>query len=86
MQAAAAAAGGSDGDGGGGGDDDDEYDPLEAYMAEVNREVAANKPTHNKPKPDKDLGLDEAADPVAEYMQVGGVGGWEVWDGWEVGS
>ncbi|KAG2453554.1 hypothetical protein HYH02_001773 [Chlamydomonas schloesseri] len=75
--AGAAAAGGNTGagaSGGGGGNggagDDEEYDPLEAFMAEINSEVAANKPTAARAKPDAALACDEVADPATEYMAV----------------
>lgn len=48
---------------------DDEYDPLEAFMAEINQEVAENKP--NKPSGAQEAAAcDEAADPATEYMAV----------------
>ncbi|PNW75333.1 hypothetical protein CHLRE_12g522850v5 [Chlamydomonas reinhardtii] len=68
--AAAPAATGKAGGAGGGGGEDEEYDPLEAFMAEINSEVAANKPTASKAKPDAALACDEAADPATEYMAV----------------
>lgn len=43
----------------------DDYDPLDAFMAGVQREVVANKPT-NRARPG--LELDEA-DHVADYME-----------------
>eukprot|EP00879_Flechtneria_rotunda_P027393 GHRR01029341.1.p1 GENE.GHRR01029341.1~~GHRR01029341.1.p1 ORF type:complete len:351 (+),score=108.74 GHRR01029341.1:127-1179(+) len=50
-------------------DADDEYDPLEAFMAEINQEVADNKP--NKPAgTDQAEACDEANDPATEYMAV----------------
>jgi hypothetical protein len=50
--------------------DDDEYDPLEAFMAEVNQEVAANKP--NKPNGVQEVQqCDDLLDPATEYMEVG---------------
>lgn len=49
--------------------EDDEYDPLEAFMAEVNQEVAANKP--NKPAGLQEVQqCDDVADPATEYMEV----------------
>jgi len=70
--AAAAAAAAAAGGGGGGDDDDDDddYDPLEAFMAEVNAEVAANKPGAAGPRPDASTACDDEADPAAEYMEV----------------
>lgn len=47
------------------GGDDDDYDPLDAFMAGVQREVVANKPT-NRARPG--LELDES-DHVADYME-----------------
>jgi hypothetical protein len=42
---------------------------LEAFMAEVNQEVAANKP--NKPAGAADIErCDDVADPATEYMEV----------------
>ncbi|WIA29633.1 hypothetical protein OEZ86_012120 [Tetradesmus obliquus] len=51
-------------------DDDDEYDPLEAFMAEINQEVKENRP--NKPPGAQQAAqaCDEAADPATEYMAV----------------
>lgn len=67
---AAAAAAGAAGAAGGGGEEEEEYDPLEAFMAEVNQEVAANKP--NKPAGVADVQqCDDVADPATEYMEVG---------------
>lgn len=55
-------------------EEDDDYDPLEAFMAEVNQEVAANKP--NKPSDLQEVQqCDDVADPATEYMEVG-VWGW----------
>ena len=44
-----------------------EDDPLDAFMAEINQEVKADKPAAVKPK--GDLELDEE-DNVADYMEV----------------
>lgn len=49
---------------------DDDYDPLESFMAEINQEVAANKPGAAGPRPDAALACDDVADPAAEYMEV----------------
>ncbi len=50
-----------------------EYDPLDAFMQEINAEVSA-KPAASKAKPDERLACDEEAEPAAEYMAVGGAG------------
>ncbi|GLC43085.1 hypothetical protein PLESTB_000864700 [Pleodorina starrii] len=68
--AAAAAGGGGGGSGGGAGDDDDEYDPLDAFMAEIDQEVAANKPSTRIRADSEALACDEEADPATEYMEV----------------
>ena len=64
---------------------EEEYDPLDAFMAEVDAEVAAAKPTH-KAKPSAAMACDEETDGAAEYMAVrkgdGGVHGGEE-GGWQ---
>ena len=45
-----------------------EYDPLDAFMAEVDAEVAAARPTH-KAKPAAELACDEEPDAL-DYAQV----------------
>ncbi|KAF8073162.1 DEAD-box ATP-dependent RNA helicase 24 [Scenedesmus sp. PABB004] len=67
------AAGAAAADGGGGDDDDDdddEYDPLEAFMADIHQEVAANKPNKAAGAAGGAAACDEAADPATEYMAV----------------
>lgn len=44
-----------------------EADPLDAFMAEINQEVTADKPSQAKPA--RELELDED-DPVASFMEV----------------
>ncbi|GIL70856.1 hypothetical protein Vretimale_3928 [Volvox reticuliferus] len=56
--------------GAGGGGEDDEYDPLDAFMAEINQEVEANKPTARSRPGNEATACDEEADPAAEYMEV----------------
>ena len=51
--------------------EEEEYDPLDAFMAEVNAEVAASKPTH-RDKPSAGLACDERVDGAADYMAVRG--------------
>lgn len=60
----------ADGGGGKGGGDkeDDEYDPLDAFMAEIDQEVAANRPTGRSGAAAE--ACDEEADPATEYMEV----------------
>jgi hypothetical protein len=53
-------------------DDDDEYDPLEAFMAEINQEVAENRPNKPAGAQQAAAACDEAADPATEYMAVRG--------------
>jgi ATP-dependent RNA helicase DDX42 len=53
-------------------DDDDEYDPLEAFMAEINQEVAENRPNKPPGAQQAAAACDEAADPATEYMAVRG--------------
>lgn len=57
---------------------DDEYDPLEAFMAEVNQEVAANKPPSQAAlaAAAAAAACDEANDHVADYMEVCVREGW----------
>ncbi len=50
---------------------EEEYDPLDAFMASVDAEVASHKPTH-KAKPKAELACDEGVD-AADYMAVRGV-------------
>ena len=45
-------------------------DPLEAFMAEINQEVEANKPVAGRVRPDAELACDEEYDPATEYMAV----------------
>ena len=52
-------------------EEEEEYDPLDAFMAEVNAEVAASKPTH-RDKPSAGLACDERVDGAADYMAVRG--------------
>lgn len=66
-----AAAGKQQDAGGGAAADADDYDPLEAFMAEINEEVAANKP--NKTQEQAAADCDEMADPATEYMAVSGI-------------
>ncbi len=64
-----AAAAADDGGGKGGKDKgDDEYDPLDAFMAEIDQEVAANRPTGRGGAAAE--ACDEEADPATEYMEV----------------
>eukprot|EP00951_Prasinocladus_malaysianus_P017658 scaffold139539_cov24-Prasinocladus_malaysianus.AAC.2 len=46
-----------------------EYDPLDAFMAGIESEVKANKPSKAKKK----LERDEEEDNVADYMEVSSV-------------
>lgn len=45
----------------------DDYDPLEAFMADVQKEVVANKPT-NRARPGLDL--DREDDHVADFLEA----------------
>ncbi|GIL46805.1 hypothetical protein Vafri_3686 [Volvox africanus] len=56
--------------GGGGDGEDEEYDPLDAFMAEIDQEVAANKPTLRSRPGNEATACDEEADPATEYMEV----------------
>lgn len=47
-----------------------EYDPLEAFMAEINAEIKEPTAATAAPKPDMALACDEEADPAVEYMEV----------------
>jgi hypothetical protein len=46
------------------------YDPLDAFMAGIQEEVKANKPTERS-KANACEQLDEADDHVADFMEVG---------------
>ncbi|GAX78091.1 hypothetical protein CEUSTIGMA_g5533.t1 [Chlamydomonas eustigma] len=54
--------------------DDDDYDPLDAFMASVDAEVAAAKPTH-KLKPAAALACDERTDGALDFMAARKMGG-----------